>query len=264
MKKFLALLLASLMLICLVACNKNKEEDDTTQNRNNKPVMEEVMTYENFSYSANENGMYEIVGYTPTSTELVSIEVPAEIDGRAVVGIGKSAFKASKYLKEIKLPASITYVDDYAFYDCDYLSAISLSSVTKIGMGAFENCSALESVTFSADLTEIGIAAFKDCAVLKDVVLPAKLPAISAGAFYNCDAITEISIPESVTTIGDSAFYHCDSLATITVSAATTNLGEAIFYRCAERLTVNTPADSAFDKYVKDNNYNLVTPAPID
>lgn len=263
MKKLLALLLASLMLICLVACNKDKE-DDETQNKNTKPVLEEVMTYENFSYAANESGMYEIVGYTPTSTELVSIEVPAEIDGRAVVGIGESAFKASKYLKEIKLPASVTYIDDYAFFDCDYLSAVSLSTVTKIGMGAFENCSALESVTFSADLTEIGMVAFKDCVALKNVTLPAKLTAISAGTFYNCDALTEIVIPESVKTIGDSAFYHCDKLATITVPATTTEFGVAIFHLCAEELTINTPADSAFDKYVKEHNYNVVAPTPAN
>ena len=282
MKKLLALALAVLMLASLVACEKKDEENnDNNQPQNTEPVVEDLV-FENFKYAVNESGMYEITGYIPTGIDLVSVTVPAAIEGRPVTGIGESAFKASKYLKEIILPESLVYIDDYAFYDCDYLTSVKIpDSVTTIGKGAFQDCNVLVTVTLSQALNTIEEYAFMNCAVLKDVVLPAGLQTIAAGAFYNCDALTAIVIPESVRKLGDAAFHECSNLATITVPGtipATIPVldkngqpmkdengkeiqqnvfGNSLFSKCAAELTVNTPADSAFAKYVVENEYNV-------
>lgn len=283
MKKLLALALASLMLISLVACGKDKENDDD-QAKVTDPVVDELV-FENFKYSANTAGMYEIVGYIPTEDDSDTIKIPATIDGRPVTGIAESAFKAAKYLEKIELPENIVYISDYAFYDCDYLTEIKLpSTLTTIGKGAFQDCDALVSVTLSENLTTIGEYAFMNCVALKNITLPATLVTISSGAFYNCDALTEVAIPESVRMLGDGAFHECSNLATITVPGtipATVTVkdengnpikdengedkkqnvfGKSLFSKCAEELTVNTPEDSAFAKYVVDNNYNVKAP----
>ncbi len=279
MKKILALVLASLMLISLVACNKNKEEDNNDA-KNTEPVADELV-FENFKYQVNEAGMYEIIGYIPTSTDLVTVTVPASIEGRPVTGIGESAFKASQYLQGIVLPASITYVADYAFWGCQYLTSVTLpDSIVTLGKAAFQDCMALTTVNFSAELTTIGEYAFMNCTALTAVTLPAKLVNIGAGAFYNCDSLTAIAIPETVRTLGDGAFHECSNLATITVPGtipatitvtdengkdATHNVfGSSLFSKCAAELTIVTPADSAFDKYAVENQYDYtrVDPTP--
>ena len=283
MKKLLALALASLMLISLVACGKDKETDDD-EVKVTEPVVDELV-FENFKYSANTAGMYEIVGYIPTEDDSDTIKIPATIDGRPVTGIGESAFKAAKYLKKIELPENIVYISDYAFYDCDYLTEIELpSTLTTIGKGVFQDCNALVSVTLSENLTTIGAYAFMDCEAMKNVTLPETLVTIEAGAFYNCNGLTEVAIPESVRKLGDAAFHECSNLATITVPGtipATIPVkdedgnpikdenneivqqnvfGNSLFSKCAAELTVITPEDSAFAKYVVDNNYNVKAP----
>ena len=49
----------------------------------------------------------------------------------------------------IPTDGSITSIGDFAFYDCDNLTSITISSsVKRIGRSAFEDCGKLASVTF--------------------------------------------------------------------------------------------------------------------
>lgn len=53
-----------------------------------------------------------------------------------------------------------------------------------------------------------GAGAFQNCTALKSITLPNGLERLNGG-FYNCGALTELVIPDSVKTISGSAFANC-------------------------------------------------------
>ena len=260
MKKILALALAALLLVSLVACGEN---DDNTDAPKESEAVEEKNIYNNFTYDVNGEGNYDITGYVYTGADLLDIEIPAEINGRPVTGIGKEAFKACTTIKSVVIPESGTYISKYAFCDCDSLTAISIpKSVTVIGMGAFQNCSALESVTLTDSIVTIEDFAFLNCEKLAEIELFENLVTIGSSAFEGCKALTEITIPTTVTKLGDCAFYKCSALADVTaLGTKLTNIGKIAFHQCASSLTLVVTEESAMALYAEANEYNFEYPA---
>lgn len=256
MKKILALALAALLLVSLVACGE--KDDDNTDSPKDSEVVEEQNIYNNFTYGVNSEGNYDITGYVYTGADLLDIEIPAEINGRPVTGIGEEAFKACATIKSVVIPESVTYISKYAFYGCDSLSAISIpKSVTVIGMGAFQNCSALTSVTLTDSIVTIEDFAFLNCEKLETIELFEKLTTIGTSAFEGCKALTEITIPTTVTKLGDCAFYKCSALADVTaLGTKLTDIGKIAFHQCANTLTIVVTEESAMATYAEANEYN--------
>lgn len=81
------------------------------------------------------------------------MNIPAEIDGERVVGIGGGAVKMIGGIKRIIIPDGVTRIGDYAFYCCTGLSSIDIpNGVTYIGEFAFCKCSGiLANVTKGGD-----------------------------------------------------------------------------------------------------------------
>lgn len=80
----------------------------------------------------------------------------------------------------------------------------------------------IETVVVQAGVTAVGSRAFQNCTALRSVTLPEGLTRIGARAFYGCTALTSIGIPASVTEIGSLALGGCASLTAIKVSAGST------------------------------------------
>ena len=265
MKKFLAITLAALMLLCLTACG---EEDKLDLDAEAEEVEgDKDLVFGDFLYAVNDEGDYEITGYTYNGVEMQKVTVPSEINSRPVTGIGADAFKACKTLESVTIPASVKYIGNYAFYDCDKLAAITLpDSVTSVGKGAFQGCDTLASVGFGKGVTAIGDFAFLDCKALTDVLLPEGLLTIGKGAFKNCAAITKITVPTTVTAIGDGAFYNCKALAEAHIMGSKLDsFGAIVFDNCAAGMTVYTTEGTKADSAAKDAGYIVeATPAKAD
>lgn len=70
------------------------------------------------------------------------------------------------------IPESVTLIQDYAFYCCDYLTDITIpDGVTWIGEYAFAWCSSLTSVTVPDTVENIGSWAFAGCYDLKEITI---------------------------------------------------------------------------------------------
>lgn len=67
---------------------------------------------------------------------------------------------------------------------------VSLSTVTKIGYGAFENNSVIETVVLSSSVYLISANAFRNCSSLETVIIPESVTSIAADAFDGCDNLT--------------------------------------------------------------------------
>ena len=150
----------------------------------------------------------------------------------------------------VDIRAGVTTIGNYAFYNCDGLSSITIpNSVTTIGNDAFASCDGLSSITIPNSVTDIGNYAFNNCRSLTSINIPASVTSIGKCAFNHCISLTSINIPASVTSIGDSAFDNCRGLTSINIPANVTSIGHRAFSFCAylESISVvesNTTYDS--------------------
>lgn len=263
MKKILAITLAALMALSFVGCSKDEETATVDADGGVEKIIEATVEYEGyeFGYAVNDHGDYEITYVIYDGSDSIDIEIPDEIDGRDVTGIAKDAFKADTFISSVKIPDSITYIDDFAFYGCTGLTEITLpDSITDIGAGAFMNCDTLKTVKLSAALKNIDNYAFMNCKALEAIALPETLEAIGEGAFFACETLTAVVIPASVKTIGKGAFIYCEKLAAVTVKNANMSfptdkdeLGHdrfiGVFVACADGLVITADEGSTAKAY---------------
>ncbi len=89
--------------------------------------------------------------------------------------------------ESFNIPATVTEICDYAFYNCAGIKDIVIpSSVTKIGSNAFENCTALESIIIPENTTTIGNNAFTNCSSLGSVFFKSEVPVtLGSNCFTN-------------------------------------------------------------------------------
>jgi hypothetical protein len=101
-----------------------------------------------------EDGTVEITKYNGTETKL---DIPDELFGKKVSGIGSGAFAVNKNLTEVKVPFGITYIGSAAFSECSSLQHISLpKSLKTIGDDAFTDCTALDFFEVPLGVEKIG------------------------------------------------------------------------------------------------------------
>lgn len=106
-----------------------------------------------------------------------------KINKRLVLGCNDSVIPSD---------GGVTFIGDYAFYDCSGLTSVTIpDSVKDIGGTAFASCRGLTSVTIGNGVTSIGLYAFSGCSGLTSVtMLPTTPPTLGSNA-----------IPSNVTTI---------------------------------------------------------------
>jgi|GEM_PF-4223190 len=74
-------------------------------------------------------------------------------------------------------------------------------------------------------VASIGEKAFENNTAVRSVSFPETVRSIGDFAFYGCSKITAISIPDSVTDIGDHSFAGCSSAACLNLGAGVRNIG---------------------------------------
>jgi hypothetical protein len=90
--------------------------------------------------------------------------------GSGITSIGNNAFREMLNLKDIALPASITRIGDFAFYDCAGPTSLYIpNATTSIGESAFAGMTNLDYVSFGTGLKTVGRAAFASCIKLTSV-----------------------------------------------------------------------------------------------
>ena len=171
--------------------------------------------------------------------------------------IGENAFYNCTALRTITVPASCETIGNAAFKRCRALGQVSfesgsilksidggIDSANRNYVGAFCECSALESITIPASCETIGVAAFRKCSALKQVLFEkgAMLRSMKSRAFEGCIALSKIEIPSSCMEIED-AFYQCSSLETVSFEQGSElqSLSET-FFQCKSLKAIVIPA----------------------
>lgn len=192
------------------------------------------------------------------------INIPDNIDGITVTGIGSSAFGSPK-ITNVTIPSTVTTIGVYAFSGCTKLTNITIpnsvknifsnafddcisltnitipSSVTKMGNSIFSHCYNLTNVTIQDGVTFLGNATFSDCVKLTNITLPNTLTSIGQDTFGGCMNLKNIAIPSGVTSIGSSAFYYCTNLTSLILPDGVTDIGMGAFKDCTSLTSITIP-----------------------
>lgn len=191
---------------------------------------------------------------TDCDESVTEADIPDEIGGIPVTGIGKWAFLDCDSLTRVTIPTGVTIIGKDAFWSCDSLSSVTIpASVTTIGEGAFSSCDSLpninvadgninyiseDGVLFNAEQTLLHTYPGGKSGVYR---IPDTVTIIKSQAFYSCGKLTGVTIPYSVTTIGGRAFEDCTGLEGVTIPENVISIGYGAFDRCTGLKSVTIP-----------------------
>ena len=218
-------------------------------------------------------------------SKLATLTVPFVGDGAENTHFGYIFGASEAEENEFFVPSSLktltvtggTTVAAYAFYGCGNLTTVSIpESVTSIGLGAFEACDKLATITlpfigetkdgaenthfgyvFGAALyqdngayvpaslksvkilggTKVADNAFDNCATVESIELPDGITSIGAYAFKNCAALQTMMLFDGLTSIGEGAFWYCGLMKSIIIPESVTSIGEFAFAKCGDAIT---------------------------
>ncbi len=151
--------------------------------------------------------------------------------GDELKAVGAYAFCQCAALTSVKLPASVTYVGERAFSNCDSLAELDLGSTEIIGALAFCKCISLKELTLPATVKEVGDFAFFRSGIEK-INFSEGLERIGVCAFYRLEGLTSLSLPASLEYIGESAFRDCVQLGSVIMRGEIGYIGPHAFYKC--------------------------------
>ena len=217
-------------------------------------------SYGDYYYNVLDDGTVEITSYYG---ETETLDIPSQIDGKAVTKIASGAFSCAS-ISYVTLPDSITSIDDYAFESSDIVSITLSENVTNINGTVFNNCNKLTSINIadgsknysSADgvlfnKSKTELVCYPAGKTDNRYNIPDSVAVICNNAFYDCDNITAVEIPNSVTTIGWEAFSRCDRLADITIPDSVNYIDGWVFTNCPSLAEIKVSADN--EQYTSAN-----------
>ena len=191
-----------------------------------------------FRYHTSDGNKVDIskrdFGANVVSHEVVDGECVIEFD-TPITRIPRYTFHEKKLVGELRIPNTVTSIQDYAFNNCTGLSGILVipNSVTEIGNEAFYYCKGLNgTLTLSNNLKTIGRSAFYNCSGFKgSLTLPNSVTTIGSSAFERCSGFTSLKLSDALSVIPSNAFDRCTSLSGILVIPnSVTEIGNRAFY----------------------------------
>ena len=180
------------------------------------------------------------------------IEIPSELGGCPVTGLGENSFAVDSYDRYPGNPL------------CRNIHSVTIpQSVTSIGMNAFRLCTGLTSLTIEGPIKSMGWNAFYMCTSLETLSLGENIETIGDYAFCLCSDLKNVTIPEQVKRIEYFTFFKCSSLESITLPAGLTsfqaNLKDCpadcvIYYNNYKAKADALLADNDDNSYINDND----------
>ncbi len=235
---FLPLLLAAVMLGSVTAFADGEPVTPETTEPTEIASRETEGSWDGDTYTDNQGIVYEWNENSITVTD-------------TILGFQGGEITIPATIKKGGISYPVTSVGDIAFENCGALESVTFSGdVGSIGNTAFENCWQLVSVTFSGDVGGIGLGAFVNCTALKNVTFPGNVGSIGDSAFGFCDALENVTFSGNVSNIGRYAFWYCTALENVTFSGDVGSIDGSAFENCTTLTTIYVPA-SMSDKKIK-------------
>ena len=202
--------------------------------------------------------------------ELVEFTIPSN-----TASFSTHVFRSCKKLErvygfEVLIEKGVlTTIPTYTFGDCLKLTSITNipAGVTAIGDWAFYNCQSLTELTLPEGITSIGEGSFKNCYALyagATFKIPNSVTTIAGQAFQNMTAET-IKLSANLQTIGSNAFRDCNKVKYIYMPATITSIAAEALRGTSGSLVIfytGTDVQNLVDATVDNQNY-IITDANV-
>ena len=187
MKKFaictsFCLAVFALLPFVFVSCKKN-----TIKDKQNAKVFQFVET----TYEGQEG--YEIAGIIEPVSE---VKIPSTYKNKPVLGISEKAFYGNRDLTRVTIGKNIKYIDSSAFAGAINLTKIEFAekcAIKDIENKAFYCANISGALVLPESVKEIGAEAFENCSQMTSVAFSASA-VVHSTAFKNCHNISKIKL----------------------------------------------------------------------
>ncbi|HEY1718518.1 MAG TPA: leucine-rich repeat domain-containing protein, partial [Verrucomicrobiae bacterium] len=211
-----------------------------------------VVVNAQFTFTTNDDGSLNIVGYTGQSGAVV---IPSTTNGYPITGIIETrsggAFTFLTSLTNIMIPNSVTNIMQEPFKGCINLTTITVDALNS-------SYSSISGVFF--DKSQTTLLEYPE-GKAGSYIIPDSVTNIGTFAFDNCTGLTNVTILNSVISIGEFAFQSCTRLTNITIPSSVANIGYDAFFDCTSLISVffnsNTPALADLIAFDADNNVTV-------
>lgn len=187
---------------------------------------------------------------------------------------GYYVVKASGYVNSLKgtleIPSTYGKGDKEApvkeiapegFRGANITKLVIPSSINKIGIAAFANCTRLEEVVFEqgGDLKEIPQGTFGYDASLRKITFSDSIETIGYCTFLECKSLAAVNLPKNLKRITERAFEDCYYLSEVTLHEGLESIGYLAFYNCALKEIIIPDSVRDVVVPVTDEDGNIVT-----
>ena len=193
-----------------------------------------ITTIQTYAFS-----LYDIVEKDTSAGDVIDDDDPLKI---------KQMYLGNDTIKKVIIPEGVEVIEAYAFANLSVLEEVVLpSTLVRIGVGAFLNCTKLKKVNFE-HVKFINERAFFGCSI--EQVNFSSIVAIGSYAFYR-NKIGQLVLPTTAQSLDSGAFYQNTSLNSVTFNASQIKLGSSVFFGCTtlKRINVNATVIPAFAFY---------------
>ena len=170
--------------------------------------------------------------------------------------VGSGAFINCQSLKMVNIPAKLAVIGNAAFAYFTGLKQFTVDAgnetfVAMDGVLYSKDLSTLVSVpnvstiAIPSSVTKIGVSAFQGRDRLETLTLPSSVTIIDRGAFHDCGRLGSMTVPASVAKIGGGAFYNCGKLTEVTMRGERPEAPNDIFNKnCGKLKSIHVPANA--------------------
>ena len=169
-------------------------------------IVNDCLRIRRFIVNSNNADYTEIDGVLFTKDKKTLVSFPNAncsnyIVPDGTVEIGRSAFSGCRTVLTVKLPRSLTKIDDMAFLTCNMLKEIVVpKGVETIKSWSFARIPGLKTVDLPETITELECSAFAESYSIERIVVRATTPPI-------CQTMSDEIYEDLVTPFSDSHFY---------------------------------------------------------
>lgn len=185
-----------------------------------------------------EQRMRTLISQITDYQNIVSIKIENGTERKdGTERIERQSFVDLKKLKSVRIPNSITNIDERAFRDCESLTDLldidgkktylyHLTKLKSIESQVFEGCTNLKKVNIPISVTSIKDYAFRYCEELEECNIGEgwNLESIGDQAFVNCHKLKKLFLPNKLKSIGKWAFWECYALKELNIPNSVNDL----------------------------------------
>ena len=195
-----------------------------------------------FIHGKGEMANYDWVGRYLPPWKNYAHQIKCVVIGDSVTSVGDYAMQDFQNMTSVLFPQSLKTIGIGAFWECFALDSVAIPDSVSIGRDAFRECTSLHAIRLPKYSLALGSAAFGGCVSLDSIRIPKGIKSLEGSTFQDCTSLHYVEIPNSVTAIGIGVFKGCESLYSVKIPNGVTSLGKEAFSQCTALDSITIPS----------------------